>query len=185
MLSCSIWFSAPSFWMGGGLESRCLGRVYGADGAVRRTVPSAPYTRLTISIISHTIIYSFLGQQQKIDFLRKLCRYLTSNFLPIYLIYTHQLMHLCIILKKFKIYIKTLKTLLHVSIIRSSSDSTYCSFLKLYIKTICDEIHHFSIEQYVLPEDDRMIEICRRVLSVLMSNLNFFNIIHKCIGWCV
>jgi len=35
MLSCSIWFSAPSFWMGGGLDSRCVGRVYGADGAVR------------------------------------------------------------------------------------------------------------------------------------------------------
>ena len=34
MLSCSIWFSVPSFWMGGGLESRCVGRVYGADGAV-------------------------------------------------------------------------------------------------------------------------------------------------------
>ena len=34
MLSCSIWFSAPSFCMGGGLESRCVGRVYGADGAV-------------------------------------------------------------------------------------------------------------------------------------------------------
>ena len=34
MLSCSIWFSAPSFWMGGGLESRCVGLVYGADGAV-------------------------------------------------------------------------------------------------------------------------------------------------------
>ena len=33
MLSCSIWFSAPSFWMGG-LESRCVGRVCGADGAV-------------------------------------------------------------------------------------------------------------------------------------------------------
>ena len=33
MLSCSIWFSVPSFWMGGGLESRCIGRVYGADGA--------------------------------------------------------------------------------------------------------------------------------------------------------
>ena len=30
-LSCSIWFSAPSFWMGGGLESRCVGRVYGAE----------------------------------------------------------------------------------------------------------------------------------------------------------
>jgi len=35
MLSCSMWFSAPSLWMGGGLESRCVGRVYGADSAVR------------------------------------------------------------------------------------------------------------------------------------------------------
>ena len=34
ILSCSIWFSVPSFWMGGGLESRCVGRVCGADGAV-------------------------------------------------------------------------------------------------------------------------------------------------------
>jgi len=63
MLSCSIWFSAPSFWMGGGLERRCVGRVYGADGAVHHphrthdlrsvsqdgwcTAPSAPYTRPT------------------------------------------------------------------------------------------------------------------------------------------
>jgi hypothetical protein len=35
MLSCSIWFSAPSFWKGGGLESHCAGRGYGLDGAVR------------------------------------------------------------------------------------------------------------------------------------------------------
>jgi len=35
MLSCSIWFSAPSFWMGGGLESSCVGRVCGVDGAMR------------------------------------------------------------------------------------------------------------------------------------------------------
>ena len=35
MLSCSIWFSAPSFWMGGGLESCCIGHVYGADGAMQ------------------------------------------------------------------------------------------------------------------------------------------------------
>jgi hypothetical protein len=34
MLSCSTWFSAPSFWMGGGLESRYVGRVCGVDGAV-------------------------------------------------------------------------------------------------------------------------------------------------------
>ena len=37
MLSCSIWFSAPRFWMGGGLESRCVRRVCGADGV------AAPY----------------------------------------------------------------------------------------------------------------------------------------------
>jgi len=37
MSSCSIWFSAPSFWMGGGLESRCVGRVCGADGAAPET----------------------------------------------------------------------------------------------------------------------------------------------------
>jgi len=35
MLSCSIWFSAPRFWMGGCLQSRCVGRVYGADDAAR------------------------------------------------------------------------------------------------------------------------------------------------------
>jgi hypothetical protein len=35
MLGCSKWFSAPSFWMGGGLESRCAGRVYGVDGTNR------------------------------------------------------------------------------------------------------------------------------------------------------
>jgi len=35
VLSCSIWFSAPSFWMGGGLESRCVDRVCGADGGIR------------------------------------------------------------------------------------------------------------------------------------------------------
>ena len=34
MLSCSIWFSAPSFWMGGGLESRCISCVCGTVVAV-------------------------------------------------------------------------------------------------------------------------------------------------------
>ena len=35
MLSCSIWFYEPSLWMSGsGLESRCVSRVYGADGVV-------------------------------------------------------------------------------------------------------------------------------------------------------
>jgi len=34
MLSCSIRFSTPSFLMGGGLESRCVSRVCGVDGAM-------------------------------------------------------------------------------------------------------------------------------------------------------
>ena len=42
MLSYSIRFSAPSFWIGGGLESRCVGRVCGADVAVSRMVTFAP-----------------------------------------------------------------------------------------------------------------------------------------------
>ena len=46
MLSCSVWFSAPSFWMGGGLDSRCVGRVCGADGAVaRQTGPTQRLSR--------------------------------------------------------------------------------------------------------------------------------------------
>ena len=35
MLSCSIWFSAPNFWMGGVLGNCCVGHVYGADDAAR------------------------------------------------------------------------------------------------------------------------------------------------------
>jgi len=38
MVCCSRRLSAPSFWMGGGLESRCVGRVYGADGDVQCTI---------------------------------------------------------------------------------------------------------------------------------------------------
>ena len=43
MLSCSIWFSAPSFWMGGGLESRCIGVVYSVDDAVLRSMLPIKY----------------------------------------------------------------------------------------------------------------------------------------------
>jgi len=42
MLSCSIWFCAPSFWMGGGLEIRCVGHVYGADGALWQRLSRPP-----------------------------------------------------------------------------------------------------------------------------------------------
>jgi len=37
-------------------ESRCVCRVYGADGAVHGTAPSAPYTRPIIIIIVVVII---------------------------------------------------------------------------------------------------------------------------------
>ena len=34
--------------MGGGLESRCVGRVYGADGAVRIIIINVLYTGLHV-----------------------------------------------------------------------------------------------------------------------------------------
>ena len=46
MLSCSVWFSAPSFWMGGGLQSRCVGRVFGADRVVARLSRPPPIQKL-------------------------------------------------------------------------------------------------------------------------------------------
>jgi hypothetical protein len=56
MLSCSTWFSAPSLWMDGGLESRCVGRVYGVDGApilAKNTLIKLPCSiNLTFHIIS-------------------------------------------------------------------------------------------------------------------------------------
>ena len=48
-----------------------------------------------------------------------------------------------------KIYIKTLKTLLHISILRSSSGSKYCSLLNLYIKTISDLLRYITFGDVV------------------------------------
>jgi len=74
MLRCSIWFSAPSFWTGGGLESRCVGRVYGADGARRCWKLRSP------NILSHQLIdihrcfeiANCLHLQDKLSFLKLL-----------------------------------------------------------------------------------------------------------------
>jgi len=52
MLSCSVWFCALSMCMGGGLESRCVGRVYGADGA--RHVHPTHATALKTTTHPHT-----------------------------------------------------------------------------------------------------------------------------------
>jgi len=70
---------------------------------------------------------------------------------------------------------KTLKMLLHVSILRSSSGSTYCSLLKLRVKSVNMSLYlsvmwqhvltcNFNKEQHVLPEDDLRIETCRSIL---------------------
>jgi len=50
--------------MGGGPESRCVGRVYGADGAVPCTTPSAPYTRPTQRLSGPPPIYK-LGAENR------------------------------------------------------------------------------------------------------------------------
>ena len=53
------------------------------------------------------------------------------------LIYIYIYIYICY-LRSLKFYIKTLKTLLHVSILRSFSGNTYCSLLKIYTKIISD-----------------------------------------------
>jgi len=57
MLSCSIWLSAPSFWNDGGLESRCVGRVNGADGA--RHHPHRSHLEITL-VLHSPFVYSSL-----------------------------------------------------------------------------------------------------------------------------
>jgi len=54
MLSCSVRFSAPSLWLGGGLESRCVGRVYGVDGAAWQRL-SRPPTIQKLGAENHTL----------------------------------------------------------------------------------------------------------------------------------
>ena len=49
--------------MGGGAESRCVGRVYGLDDAVR-TAPSKPYTRPTQRLSTPPPIYK-LGAENR------------------------------------------------------------------------------------------------------------------------
>ena len=52
--------------------------------------------------------------------------------------------------------------------------------------------YSFSKEQYMLPEDDRVIETCRSVLNVLMQILDFLSNIYiyiymfvcACVGVC-
>jgi len=60
MLSCSIWFSALSLWMGGGLESSCVGRVYGAEGAVHGTI--------------HTVHTTYAAALKTTTYLQTRCR---------------------------------------------------------------------------------------------------------------
>ena len=60
MLCCSIWFPVPSFWMGSGLESRCVVRVYGANGAVRRHHPHRKQYLLQIELFILKLQYEIL-----------------------------------------------------------------------------------------------------------------------------
>jgi len=73
MLRRSIRFSAPSFWMGGGLESRCVGRVYGTVGAVRhqphRTVQTTYAAALKTTTLPKTRCRKPYAASQHVIFL--------------------------------------------------------------------------------------------------------------------
>jgi len=51
MLGCSIWFSVPSFWMGGSLESRCVA----ADGAESHDTIHTVHTTYTAALKAITL----------------------------------------------------------------------------------------------------------------------------------
>jgi len=46
--------------MDGGLEIRCVGRVYGANGTMQHTAPFAPYTRYG-GKAEHIMCFTFLS----------------------------------------------------------------------------------------------------------------------------
>ena len=50
----------------------------------------------------------------------------------------------------WNLYIKTFKRFLHVSILRLSSGSKYCSSLKLYVKTINNLLYVPVIQQHIV-----------------------------------
>jgi len=76
-----------------------------------------------------------------------------------------------IVFNNLKFTLKHLKTLPHVSIIRSSSESILCYLLNLKFTSLSILNCKFSNEQSMLPEDDRMIETCRSVFKCF--NVNF------------
>ena len=54
--------------------------------------------------------------------------------------------YIYILFKKSKIFIKTFKTLVHVSITRSSSGSFHCSLLKLQFKTFSELLRYVNFD---------------------------------------
>ena len=85
-------------------------------------------------------------------------------------------MHIHVLFNKSKIYIKTLKKLLHVSItiILREHHTLFLAKVTVQNHSQFKNTHwvflncNFSKEQCMHPEDDRVIETCRSVLSVLM-----------------
>jgi len=92
MLSCSIWFSVPSFWMDGALDSRCVVCVYGADGAVRRHHPHRTHdlrsgsqdhhpSKLSswIKLVFHFISFTFLLFMRNVLYITPTCFHLITS----------------------------------------------------------------------------------------------------------
>jgi len=100
------------------------------------------FTSCYFTNINSSTIYEFQCKLSMKIFLsvhRAFCSLITHQHIHISThAHTHARTHTYtyILFKKSKTYIETLKTLLHVSITRSSSGSMYCSLLKLQFKTI-------------------------------------------------
>jgi hypothetical protein len=56
----------------------------------------------------------------------------------------------CYIVRVYNLYTKTLKMLLHVSILRSSSGNIHCSLLKLYVKMLITLLYVSVMRQHII-----------------------------------
>ena len=88
MLSCSIWFSVLSLWMGGGLESGCVGRSGSQRGFERQDIiyihPSWK-TTINIFVFSQKAIFYYLTSWRNVSTIRPSSGHLYTKFETVYL----------------------------------------------------------------------------------------------------
>ena len=98
------------------------------------------------SLLTRTIILYFAVKTWPLYSILSQCILVIDSFYEVIQLRTpsHAYIYIYIYIKKFKIYIKTFKTLLHVSITRSTSGSTKYSMTSLRYNLVVTVVYGFS-----------------------------------------